>query len=140
MAMKNLLIIAYMSLGLLPIYAQNTDFSVTLKTNQSFVKLNQKQLVDSVNMNQKGPEQFEYFEIKLTEKELVEIDLFMENCRDIQSIINKFGRVEMDITIGSNSDLIQPISGFYYAVGYLKLINGQQLTLFVLYPRRDKMI
>ncbi len=138
--MKNLLIIGHITLVLLPCFAQKSDYSIKLKTNQSFVKLNQKQLVDSVNMNQIGPEQFEYFEIKLTEKELVGIELFMENCRDIQSIINKFGRVEMDITIGSNSDLIQPISGFYYAVGYLKLIRGQQLTLFVLYPRPDKMI
>lgn len=138
--MKNLLIIAHITLVVLPCFAQKSDYTIKLKTNQSFVKLNQKQLLDSVNMNQKGPEQFEYFEIKLMEKDLVGIELFMKNCRDIQSIINKFGSVQMDVTIGSNSDIIQPISGFYYAVGYLKLIRGQQLTLFVLYPRRDKMI
>lgn len=138
--MKNLLIFAHISLGLLPIYAQNTDFSVKLSPLQSFVKLSQMQLVDSVNMNQKGPEQFEYFEMKLSEQELVGIDKFMENCRDIQSIINKFGSVSIDIIVASNSDIIQPISGFYYAVEYIKLPNGTQPNLLVIYPRCDKMI
>jgi hypothetical protein len=98
------------------------------------------QLVDSVNMNQKGPEQFEYFEMKLSEQELVGIDKFMENCRDIQSIINKFGSVSIDIIVASNSDIIQPISGFYHAVEYIKLPNGTQPNLLVIYPRFDKMI
>lgn len=48
--MKNVLIIAHITLVLLPCFAQKADYSIKLKTNQSFVKLNQKQLIDSVNM------------------------------------------------------------------------------------------
>jgi hypothetical protein len=120
-------------------FSQTPDYSITLSPNESFVKISRSQIVDSVNLNQTGPEQFEYFEIHLTLSEAASIDSFMKNCKSIQSILNKYGRVEFDVTMGSNSDVIRPLSGFYYAVENVKLLSGDQLTLMVIYPRRDKM-
>jgi hypothetical protein len=120
-------------------FSQVPDYSVTLDSNESFVKIPRKQIIDSVNLNQIGPEQFEYFEIYLDRKEIITVDNFMENCKSIQRIIDKYGRVEFDVTMGSNSDLIKPLSGFYYSVENVKNLVGYQLTLMVIYPRVDRM-
>lgn len=120
-------------------FSQSPDYSIVLDSSESFVKISGKQLIDSVNLNQTGPEQFEYFEIYLTSDEAKSVDSFIKKCKSIQSIIDKYGKVEMDITMGSNSDIIRPLSGFYYAIDNVKLFSGDQLTLMVIYPRRDKM-
>ena len=115
------------------------DYSITLGQNEQFVKISRKQIIDSVNMNQRGPEQFEYLEISLSKNELPQVEPFMRNCRDIQSIIDKFGRIEMDITVGSNSEIIRPLSGFYYAIGYNESSYNHKPTLFVIYPLYDRI-
>jgi hypothetical protein len=120
-------------------FSQNPDYSITLSPNESFIKISRAQIIDSVNLNQTGPEQFEYFEIHLTSNEAARVDSFMQSCKSIQSILSKYGRVEFDVTMGSNSNVIRPISGFYYAVENVKLLSGDQLTLMVIYPRRDNM-
>lgn len=120
-------------------FSQTPDYSITLSPNESFIKISRAQIIDSVNLNQTGPEQFEYFEIHLTSNEAAHVDSFMQSCKSIQSILSKYGRVEFDVTMGSNSNVIRPISGFYYAVENVKLLSGDQLTLMVIYPRRDKM-
>jgi hypothetical protein len=64
------------------------DYLITLSQNEQLVKITSKQIVDSVNMNQEGPEQFEYFEIIPNKDELPQIEPFMQNYRNIRSIID----------------------------------------------------
>ena len=137
--MKNLVTLLVLLVLSVTSFSQSPDYSITLNSNESFVKVSKSQIIDSVNLNQTGPEQFEYFEIHLTSKEASSVDSFMKNCKSIQSILDKYGRVEIDVTMGSNSDVIKPLSGFYYAIDNVKLFSGDQLTLMVIYPRRDKM-
>ena len=137
--MKKLAAILILLVLSIKAFSQSPDYSIVLDSSESFVKISGKQLIDSVNLNQTGPEQFEYFEIYLTSNEAKSVDSFIKNCKSIQSIIDKYGKVEMDITMGSNSDVIKPLSGFYYAIDNVKLFSGDQLTLMVIYPRRDKM-
>jgi hypothetical protein len=137
--MKNLVISLVLLILSITSFSQSPDYSITLGANESFVKISGSQMTDSVNLNQTGPEQFEYFEIRLTSKDLSNLDAFMKNCKSIQSILNKYGKVRLDITTGTHGDIIRPLSGFYYAVDYVKLYSGNQLTLMVIYPRRDKM-
>jgi len=137
--MKKLAIILILLVLATNAFSQNPDYSITLDSKESFIKIPRKQIIDSVNLNQTGPEQFEYFEIYLTSDESTSVDPFMKNCKSIQSILNKYGRVEFDVTMGSNSDLIRPLSGFYYSVENVKNTVGHQLTLMVIYPRNDKM-
>ena len=120
-------------------FSQSPDYSVVLNTNESFIKISRQQIADSVNLNQKGPEQFELGEIYLSKDEEKTVDLFMKNCKSIQSIIEKYGKVEFDITMGSNSDIIEPLYGFYYSVENVKTNTGFQSTLTILYPRKDQM-
>ena len=137
--MKKLAAILILLVLSIKAFSQSPDYSIVLDSSESFVKISEKQLIDSVNLNQTGPEQFEYFEIYLTSDEAKSIDSFIKNCKSIQSIIDKYGKVEMDITMGSNSDIIRPLSGFYYTIGTIKLFSGDQLALKVIYPRKDKM-
>jgi hypothetical protein len=125
--------------GFISAQLPKNDYGVSLQPNEKFIKISRNQIIDSVNKNQSGPEQFEYFEISLSESEKLHVETFMSNCREIQSILNKFGNIEIDVTMASNSDLIRPLSGFYYAVGYNQTTDGQKLTLYVIYPRKDKM-
>ena len=119
--------------------SQSPDYSVVLNSNQTFIKLPRKQIADSVNLNQTGPEQFELGEIYLTNDEEKTVDLFMKNCKSIQSIIEKYGSVEFDVTVASNSDIIEPLSGFYYSIEKVKTNAGFPFTLTILYPRTDRM-
>lgn len=114
-----------------------TDYSVVLKDQEQFVLLTKNQLVDSVNLNQTGPEQFEYFEIKLSETDTLNAYTFMSQCRSIASIIERFGTPSIDICTWSNSDLKRPISGYYFAIGSIELLSGPQCVLKVIYPRFD---
>lgn len=137
--MKTLAAILILLVLSIKAFSQSPDYSIVLDSSESFIKISGKQLIDSVNLNQTGPEQFEYFEIYLTSNEAKSVDSFIKNCKSIQSIIDKYGKVEMDITMGSNSDIIRPLSGFYYTIDTIKLFSGDQLALKVIYPRKDKM-
>jgi hypothetical protein len=114
-----------------------TDYSITLKEHEHFVQLPKKQLVDSVNLNQTGPEQFEYFEVDLKESDTLDIYRFMNSCKKIEAIIDRYGSPGIDVCMWSNSNIKRPISGYYYAVGYIDSNGGKQLVLKVLYPRFD---
>jgi hypothetical protein len=120
-------------------FSQFPDHSITLSPNESFTKITCAQILDSLNLNQTGPEQFEYFEIRLALNKKASLNTFMKNCRSIQSILNKYGEPYIDITSGSNSDIIRPLSGFYYAIGPDKFSAGDKIILTVIYPRTDKM-
>jgi hypothetical protein len=137
--MKKIAIILVLSTISILSFSQSPDYSVTLTSSQSFSKLSRKQITDSLNLNQTGPEQFEYSEIYLTSSESNSVDSFMKNCKSIQSIIDKYGRIEFDVTMGSNSNIIKPLSGFYYSVENIKTTSGYQLTLTIIYPRIDHM-
>jgi hypothetical protein len=137
--MKKVAILLILSVLAAKAFSQSPDYSIKLNSNESFVKIPRKQIIDSVNLNQTGPEQFEYIEIHLTQSESETVDAFMKKCKSIQSIIDKYGRVEMDVAMGSNSELIRPLSGFYYSVENVKNSSSNQLTLMVIYPREDKM-
>jgi hypothetical protein len=121
------------------VFSQAPNYSITLNSFESFTKITKPQMTDTINLNQTGPEQFEYFEIHITSTEAANIDKFMKTCKSIQSILDKYGRVKLDITMGSNSDIIQPLSGFYYAVEKSKNFPQEKSTLMVIYPRKDKM-
>jgi hypothetical protein len=120
-------------------FSQSPDYSVVLNGNQTFIKLSRKQITDTLNLNQTGPEQFEFCEIHLTSDEAKEVDSFMNSCKSIQSIIEKFGKVEFDVSMGSSNNVIEPLSGFYYSVENIKTNSGYQLTLAIIYPRVDRM-
>jgi hypothetical protein len=120
-------------------FSQSPDYSVVLNTNESFIKISRQQIADSVNLNQKGPEQFELGEIYLSKDEEKTVDLFMKNCKSIQSIIEKYGKVEFDVSMRSSNNVIEPLSGFYYSVENIKTNSGYQLTLAFIYPRVDPM-
>ncbi len=137
--MKKLVIILIILVVAVKAFSQSPDYTISLSSSESFIKLPRKQIIDSVNLNQVGPEQFEYIEIYLTPSEMASVDSFMKGCKSIQSIIDKYGRVEFDVTMGSNSNLIRPISGFYYSAENVQNAGGDQLTLMVIYPRTDKM-
>ncbi|CAB4159398.1 hypothetical protein UFOVP699_134 [uncultured Caudovirales phage] len=136
--MKKLAIAFFASISL-GAFSQMPDHTITLKQDEQFVKLPRKQVVDSLNMNQVGPEQFEFIEIYLTQEEAKTVDSFMKNCKSIQPIIDKYGGAEFDLTVGSNSNKIRPISGFYYSVENVKRVNDHRLTLTIIYPRTDRM-
>jgi hypothetical protein len=133
------LVAAFFVLISLSVFSQMPDHSVTLKQNEKFVKLPRKQIVDSLNMNQNSTEQFEFIEIYLTQTEAASVDAFMKSCKSVKPIIDKYGRVEFDLVVGSNSNEIRPLSGFYYSVENVKRVNDQKLTLTIMYPRTDKM-
>lgn len=116
-------------------FSQESDHTVSLKPSEKFIKLDYSQIIDSVNLNQEGSEQFEFFEIIISENVLSSVDSFMSNCHSIQEVINKYGAVGLDIIVASNSEKIQPLSGFYYNVNK----SYGKLRLSVLYPRSDKM-
>ena len=137
--MKNLIVLLTSLVLSITAFSQSPDYSITLSSNDSFVRLSKSQMIDSVNLNQTGPEQFEYFEIYLTPDEASNVDSFMKNCKSIQSILDEYGNVEFDVTIGSNSNVIRPLSGFYYAIDDTVFFSGDQLNLMVIYPRKDKM-
>ncbi|MFO0494123.1 MAG: hypothetical protein ACK50Y_01210 [Flavobacteriia bacterium] len=61
----------------------------------------------------------------------------MKNCKDIQSVINEFGRAEFDVSMWSSGNKVEPLSGFYYSTDQVKTGTGEQLTLTVMYPRPD---
>jgi hypothetical protein len=132
--MKKLAIAFFASISL-GAFSQIPDHSVKLNTGESFTKISYKQIIDSVNLNQTGPEQFEYLEIDLTQEEFNQVDNFMKGCSSIQPIINKFGSPVFDMTVGSNSNIIRPISGFYYSVENIKRANDSKLRICVIYPR-----
>jgi len=116
-------------------FSQESNYSVSLKPSERFIKLKYSQITDSVNLNQVGPEQFEFLEIIIDNSVVNSIDPFMAKCRSIQDIINKYGTTCLDITIASNSETIRPISGFYYNVE----TTFGRLRLSILYPRTDTM-
>ncbi len=116
-------------------FSQESDHSVSLIGADKFIKLAYSQIVDSVNLNQMGPEQFEFFEIVIDRSSINSIDSFMKNCKSVQEVIHRYGSVGMDIIVASNSDVIRPISGFYYNVSD----TYGKTRLSILYPRTDKM-
>jgi hypothetical protein len=116
-------------------FSQESDHSISLIESEEFIKLSYSQIVDSVNLNQSGPEQFEFFEIVIDASVVNSIDSFMKNCRSVQEVINQYGSVGMDIIVASNSEVIRPISGFYYNVSD----TYGKTRLSILYPRSDKM-
>lgn len=116
-------------------FSQTYDYSITLGPNEAFIKLKTDQIVDSLNMNQTGPEEFQYLEIRIKQEQITGIDSFMKECKSIQSILNKYGRPWFDVVLGSNSDTIRrPLSGFYYAFGEDKYSKGE-FNLVIAYPR-----
>ena len=116
-------------------FSQTYDYSITLGPNESFIKLKMDQIVDSLNMNQTGPEEFQYLEIRIKQEQIQGIDSFMKSCKSIQSILNKYGRPWFDVVLGSNSDIIRrPLSGFYYSFGEDKYERGK-FNLVIAYPR-----
>ena len=133
--MKTIAIAFFVSVFTVISFSQESDHTVSLIGSDRFIKLPYSQIVDSVNLNQVGPEQFEFFEIVIDKSDAPSIDLFMKNCRSIHSIINQYGSVGMDIIVASNSEVIRPISGFYYNVSD----TYGKTRLSILYPRSDKM-
>lgn len=133
--MKTIAIAFFVSVFTAISFSQESNHSVSLIGSNKFIKLPYSQIVDSVNLNQVGPEQFEFFEIVIDKSEVTSIDRFMKNCRSIQAIINQYGSVGLDIIVASNSEVIRPISGFYYSVGD----TYGKTRLSILYPRFDKM-
>ena len=133
--MKTIAIAFFVSVFTVISFSQESDHTVSLFGSDRFIKLPYSQIVDSVNLNQVGPEQFEFFEIVIDKSDAPSIDLFMKNCRSIHSIINQYGSVGMDIIVASNSEVIRPISGFYYNVSD----TYGKTRLSILYPRSDKM-
>ena len=133
--MKTIAIAFFVSVFTVISFSQESDHTVSLIGSDRFIKLPYSQIVDSVNLNQVGPEQFEFFEIVIDKSDSPSIDLFMKNCRSIHSIINQYGSVGMDIIVASNSEVIRPISGFYYNVSD----TYGKTRLSILYPRSDKM-
>lgn len=106
---------------------------------KKFIKLSYQQVIDSCNLNQTGPEQFETFDIELTTLQLAEVDKFMATCTSVDQIIAKYGVPGIDIAIMSNNcNKIKPLSGFYYATQKIdKYSKRPRLT--VIYPRYDKL-
>lgn len=136
--MKKLPIYVLLNLILFQAYSQlSPNYSISLSLTEQFKKITPKQIVDSLNLNQTGPEQLEYFEIKITKKDSIEVDQFMKSCRSIESIISRFGSPSIDIVLGSNSDLIRTLSGFYYSIGYFGGMPKDDLRLTVIYPRKE---
>jgi hypothetical protein len=133
--MKTIAIAFFVSVFTVISFSQESDHTVSLIGSDQFIKLPYSQIVDSVNLNQVGPEQFEFFEIVIDKSDAPSIDLFMKNCRSIHSIINQYGSVGMDLIVASNSEVIRPISGFYYNVSD----TYGKTRLSILYPRFDKM-
>jgi hypothetical protein len=133
--MKTIAIAFFVSLFTVFGFSQEANHSITLHQSEHFIKLTYSQIVDSVNLNQSGPEQFEFFEIIIDNSVVKSVDYFMSICRSIPEVINQYGEVGMDIVIASNSNIIRPISGFYYNVSD----TYGKTRLSILYPRYDKM-
>ena len=106
---------------------------------KKFIKLPYQQVIDSCNLNQTGPEQFETFGIDLTIAQLVEVDKFMATCTSVDQIITKYGAPGIDIaSMSNNPNKIKPLSGFYYATQKVDKYSKQP-RLTVIYPRYDKL-
>ena len=56
-------------------FSQTYDYSITLGPNESFIKLKTDQIVDSLNMNQTGPEEFQYLEIRIKQEQIGSVAL-----------------------------------------------------------------
>jgi hypothetical protein len=109
------------------------DYTVTLGPTESFIKLSSSQIVDTLSMNQTGPEEFRYFRIHINKEQVSGVDLFMKECKSTASILNKYGRTCFDVVFESNSDIIRPLSGFYYAIDEDKYEKGK-FYLIVAHP------
>jgi hypothetical protein len=115
-------------------FSQTHDHSITLGPTESFIKLNMNQIIDSLNMNQTGPEVFQWLEIRIKPDQISSIDSFMKECKSVQSILNKYGKPRFDVVFESNSNIKRPLSGFYYAFGEDEYEKGK-FNLVVAYPR-----
>jgi len=133
--MKTHALLLLLALSPISIFGQvYVNHTVALPDDFHFIKLPYMQVIDSCNMNQQGPEQFETFDIKLKKAELANIDSFMASVRSIDQIIQKYGEPYIDFSVGSNQQAKRPLSGFYYAVQEKdKYMNCPMLS--VIYPR-----
>jgi hypothetical protein len=123
------------------IFSQNSNHGVKLNEKESFEKISISQIVDSVNINQNGTDQFEYLEIVISQSDIDDVDKFMKNCKSVGEIIKQFGEVNLDIVVmPTNSNKIHTLSGFYYSVSFTGALNIERPTLSILYPRTDKML
>ena len=65
---------------------------------------------------------------------------FKLNTKSINSIISTYGKVRLDLCKASNkSDIIVPLSGFYWTVDTSTTIDNGTYVLSIAYPRTDKM-
>jgi len=122
-------------------FSQNSNHGVKLNEKNYFEKILISQAVDSVNTNQNGTYQFEYFEIIISQSDIDNVDKFMKNCKSVEEIINRFGEVNLDIVVTpTDSNKIRTLSGFYYSVSFTGALNIERPTLSILYPRTDRML
>lgn len=130
----------------------NFKFDISLKSTESFIKLDPAQWYDSINLNQKSFDQHQSFSIPLAHKGRKsqasfnkecaiisqQVDSFMKDCKSIPSIIEKYGETHFDLLInGSKKEEIHHISGFYYSIAIEVDADGDHLVLNILFPRYD---
>ncbi len=142
--MKKLAAIIIILVFSTPVFSQLVwpEHNVSLENNQSFVKLPTSQFFDTVNTiyNESSYIQFESFDVWITKSDLKKIDSFMKDCKSINSIISTYGKVRLDLCKASNkSDIIVPLSGFYWTVDTSTTIDNGKYVLSIAYPRTDKM-
>lgn len=131
--MKNLIALTFIILSNIG-FSQFHNHNVTLMLNESFIEVTPLQMIDSVNLNQNGENQWEYLRFNLNHNDVHDISDVIETCKSINCIIANFGDIELDISVMSATDNIIPLSGFYYS------IDKENLAIEFIYPRRDILL
>jgi hypothetical protein len=113
---------------------RNHDVSLEGK---KWSKISPSQMTDTVNLNQTGNEQWEYLMFYSNVQDENVIDSIISSQTDIFGLIATFGKPEIDISSMSATDIIEPLSGFYYSIQKNRYPEDSTVVIEVIYPRRD---
>jgi len=131
------LILTILSLNLLQIgFAQRLfNHSIKLKPHESWVRLTDDQVTDSLYLSQVNGFQLEYLEFDAHGMTVTELDVLMKSCRSVSDVIDKSSKIKFDIAVvGNEEEIIISLTGFYYS---LSLNND---TYRIIYPRTDRYV
>ena len=132
--MKNIITILAVIIFSTTGFCQFHNHNVTLTSSELFIEITLLQMIDSVNLNQTGGNQWEYLRFGIKGTDVHDTQNKVNRCKSINDIINTFGEISLDISVMSATDNIIPLSGFYYS------IDKERLILEIIYPRRDILL
>ena len=108
------------------------NHNVELDSNDSWIRLDDDQITDSLYLSQVNGFQLEYLEFDLRGMTVAKVDALMKSCRSVSDVIDKSSKIKFDIAVVGNEDNIGSLSGFYYS------ISVRNHTYRIIYPRVDK--